>query len=260
MVSFNPDVVREQQAALERHPVYGALRDIDDLRVFMAHHVFSVWDFMSLIKYLQEQVAPVRVPWFPVADPAARYFINQLCLEEESDQVPLPDGGVTYASHFESYCASMQEIGADASIPERFLALLRQKGLEQALAAPFVPEPARRFTRTTFEFIDSGKPHAVAAALALGREKIIPGMFRRFLADMAIGDRDAPSFHYYLNRHIHLDEDFHAPLSLRLVDALCAGDAQRVAEAEQAARQALAARTAFWDGVLAAIEARRQAA
>ena len=34
MVSFNPDVVREQQAALERHPVYGALRDIDDLRVF----------------------------------------------------------------------------------------------------------------------------------------------------------------------------------------------------------------------------------
>ncbi|MFM1891418.1 MAG: hypothetical protein RLZ44_495 [Pseudomonadota bacterium] len=260
MTSFNPDVVREQQAALEQHPVYGALRDLEDLRVFMAHHVFSVWDFMSLIKYLQGKVAPVQVPWTPTGDPAARYFINQLCLEEESDQVPLPDGGVAYASHFESYCAAMREVGADAGIPERFIALVREQGLERALAAGFVPEPARQFNRTTFGLIAADRPHAVAAALALGREKIIPGMFRRFLSEMAISEHQAPSFHYYLHRHIHLDEDFHAPLSIRLVDALCAGDAQRVAEAEQAARLALAARAAFWDGVLGAIQARHQAA
>lgn len=50
---------------------------------------------------------------------------------------------------------------------------------------------AAQFMRSTFDFIASGKPHVVGAA-----------------------------FHYYLERHIHLDEDFHGPLSLRMVNEL----------------------------------------
>jgi hypothetical protein len=172
----------------------------------------------------------------------------------------MPDGRVRHASHFESYCEAMAEIGADASLPRNFVAMVAERGLDEALGHPTVPEPSRRFTRTTFAFLNAGKAHAVAAALALGREKIIPGMFRRFLDDMAITERHAPAFHFYLNRHIHLDEDFHAPLSIRLVESLCAGDPVRLREAEEAAQAALAARIAFWDGVLEAIEARRRAA
>ena len=260
MAIFDPETVRDQQLALERHPVYAALRDLDDLRVFMTHHVFSVWDFMSLIKSLQAVVAPVRVPWTPGGDPAARYFINQLCLEEESDQLPADGGRPRYASHFESYCEAMDEIGADASIPRRFVQRVRTEGLDGALAAPFVPEPSRRFTRTTFDLIGSGRPHAIAAALAVGRERIIPGMFRGFLADMAVTADQAPAFHYYLNRHVHLDEDFHGPLSLRLVEHLCDGDPEKVHEAERAARLALNARLDFWDGVLAALGSKEPAA
>lgn len=255
MARFDPELVLEQQHALNQHPVYAALTDLGDLRIFMTHHVFSVWDFMSLIKSLQQVVAPSRVPWTPSGDPAARYFINQLCLEEESDQLPNEAGEPRYASHFESYCVAMDEVGADSSIPNRFVEIVRQRGLEQALAAPFVPEPSRRFTRTTFDLIDSGRPHAIAAALALGREKIIPGMFRGFLAEMAVTVEQAPAFHYYLNRHIHLDEDFHAPLSLRLVDSLCDGDPEKIHEAERAAQLALNARLDFWDGVLEALRA-----
>jgi len=260
MKTFDPEVVRPQQEALENHPIYAALRSLDDLRLFMNHHVFSVWDFMSLIKYLQNAVAPTRVPWTPQGDAEARYFINQLCLEEESDEIELPDGSVRHASHFESYCEAMAEIGADADLPRRFVKAVDERGVALALADPTVPEPSRRFTHSTFDFIASGKPHAVAAVLALGREQIIPGMFRRFLSDMAITARDAPSFHFYLNRHIHLDEDFHGPLSIRLVNALCGGEQARIHEAEEAARAALTARITFWDGVLEAIEARRHAA
>jgi hypothetical protein len=215
---------------------------------------------MSLIKSLQQVVAPVRVPWTPSGDPATRYFINQLCLEEESDQVPAAGGEPVYASHFESYCAAMDEVGADSSIPRRFIERLQAEGLDAALDAPFVPKPSRVFTRTTFELIGSGRPHAIAAALALGRETIIPGMFRRFLADMAVRADQAPAFHFYLNRHIHLDEDYHGPLSLRLVDSLCAGDQDRIEEAEQAAQLALRSRIDFWDGVLEALPSRRSAA
>jgi len=93
----------------------------------------------------------------------------------------------------------------------------------------------------------------VAVALALGREHVIPAMFRAFLQRMAVTEEQAPIFHYYLKRHIHLDEDFHAPLSLRLLAALCGDDADKWREAEAAAETAVNARISFWDGVLKAL-------
>jgi hypothetical protein len=253
-LSFDMQSIRPLQRELEQHPVYAALHGVDDLRYFMQHHVYSVWDFMSLIKYLQARIAPAAYPWVPRSDGSVRRFINELVMEEESDQgLPGTNG---FSSHFELYCQAMREIGADAETPLRFVEEVRAHGIGPALALDFVPEPARRFTTATFAFIESGQPHRVAAALALGREHVIPGMFRAFLARMRISQQDAPAFHYYLNRHIHLDEDFHAPLSLRLLEELCGNDAEKLAEAEQAAQHALQARIAFWDGVLEAIRAK----
>lgn len=88
--AFNTSVVEALRQQLDKHPVYGAVRTLDDLRIFMSHHVFSVWDFMSVVKYLQQQIAPSAYPWKPRGHPSVRYFINQLVLEEESDQ-SLPD-------------------------------------------------------------------------------------------------------------------------------------------------------------------------
>lgn len=238
---------------LNQHPIYEALRDIHDLRVFMTHHVFSVWDFMSLIKYLQHKLAPAQVPWVPTGDPSVRYFINQLVLEEESDLIERAGDSPRYSSHFEFYCQAMNEIGADGDSPRRFVALVQEKGLDAALYSELVPVPSRYFTETTFCFIREDKPHAVAAALAVGRERVIPEMFRSLLARMAITPEDAPAFHYYLNRHIHLDEDFHGPLSMAMLDQLCSDDEQRLEEAVIAAEEAICARIRFWDAVLEAV-------
>lgn len=254
MASFDPAAVSDLQAELERHPVYGALRGLPELRLFMEHHVYSVWDFMSLIKTLQGRLAPVTVPWSPEGAGEVRYFINQLVLEEESDEAPPGADGVPgRASHYELYLQAMAEVGADPAPARQFVERARSAGIDAALEAGGPPEPARGFVAATFGFIATGRPHVVAAALALGREHVIPGMFREFIARIGIAREAAPAFHYYLHRHVHLDADFHGPLSLRMVDALCAGEPRRVEEAQEAARSALRARIRFWDGVMEAL-------
>jgi len=257
MRELNLEPMRPLLTELEQHPIYQALRAIEDLRLFMQHHVFLVWDFMSLLKYLQLQIAPARVPWTPEGDPALRYFINQLVVEEESDTAPGPRGEILFGSHFELYCNAMREIGGEAELAERFLDLVRKQGVDQALSSGLVPEPSREFLETTFGLLREDKPHLAAAGLALGRERIIPEMFRRFLREIQINEVQAPSFHYYLKRHIRLDEEVHGPLSLRLLAALCQGDPTKIEEAEAAAEEAICARIRFWDRVLETIATSR---
>lgn len=250
MSTFDLAALQPLREQLYRHPIYTAVTDLPRLRCFMEHHIYPVWDFQSLIKAIQAVVAPVTVPWMPPEDASVRRFINELVMEEESDEMPGADGQMGYISHFELYQMAMREVGADPSGMDRFLAQVRETGIDMALQAEAVPEAARRFVRSTFDFLGSGKPHVVMAAVALGREHIIPEMFRNLLSGMAVTEADAPAFHYYLRRHVHLDQDFHAPMSLRLLEHLCAGDPQRHAEAQAAARDAILARIAFWDGVM----------
>lgn len=259
-LTFDLSSVADLREKLNRHPIYRSLRDVNDLRIFMNHHIYSVWDFMSLLKTLQQAVAPAGAPWAPVGSAVLRRFINEIVLGEESDEgLPDANGNKSYISHFELYCQAMREIGADDRAPRAFVNTVQREGIRHALTRNLVPMAARWFMDSTFAFIATGKPHVVAAAFAMGREQVIPDMFRALLRDMQVREHEAPAFHYYLERHIHLDEDHHGPLSLRMLDELCAGDPQRLREAEQAARGAIEARIEFWDGVLGAMELERPA-
>ena len=251
-MSFDLKAIAPLQKQLDNHTIYSAITNIDELRVFMQHHVYSVWDFMSLVKYLQHQVASTQYPWLPGGDSQVQRFITELVLEEECDET---QDGQGYSSHFEMYCAAMDEIGADTKPIKMFLATVKEKGINAALQSEYIPAAARQFTRSTFNFIQSGKPHAVAAALALGREHIIPDMFRHILKEMDIHQLAAPTFHYYLERHVHLDEGTHAPMSIRMMEMLCQNDNDRL-EAVQFAKDAIKARIVFWDGVLATLKSK----
>jgi hypothetical protein len=248
---------------LDRHPVYGAVRNIDDLRRFMEHHIYSVWDFMSLLKYLQRDLANASVPWIPTGDvaaTAAQRFINEIVLGEETDE-GLPDakGKPTFISHFDLYLGAMEEVGANTAPVKAFLKSVQRNGIEKALKTAKIPEPARRFMQTTFGFIGTEKTHIVAAAFALGREQVIPGMFRALLADMNISKKKAPLFYYYLERHIHLDDELHGPLSLQLLGHLCKGSDAKLRVASKAGGAAIEARIAFWDGVHAVLSTTEKA-
>ncbi len=250
MSDFPLEALEPSRQRLNIHSLYGAVKTPDDLKVFMEHHVFSVWDFMSLVKSLQAGLAPIRVPWAPEGDPRARRLINEIAIEEESDQANSETGDTPdYLSHYELYTHAMEEIGASPAGIKSFVAIAHDQGIEAALTLGGAPPAAAEFVRATFDFIDRGKFHVIAAAFALGREHIIPDMFRSLLGRMSIDQEAAPAFHFYLNRHILLDEKSHGPLSLRMVEFFIQDDPAKCDEAIAAAISAIEARIRFWDGV-----------
>ena len=238
---------------LESHPVFRRLNTLDELRVFMEHHVFAVWDFMSLLKKLQQIYVPHGSPWIPNSNGNVVRFINEIIMEEESDQ-SFEKGGESHASHFEIYLQAMKEVGASTSVIDQFLKEVRSEGIDKALNFELVPEPSKKFMSYTFGLIERGKGHEIAASFAIGRESIVPLMFQRILDQTNITTEEAPVFHYYLERHAHLDGEHHGPMALRLLDDLCANDDQKENEVILEVESSLGARIKLWDGVLLATD------
>jgi hypothetical protein len=244
--------IRPIRERLVGHPIYASITTPETLCVFLEHHVFAVWDFMTLLKALQRDLTCVNVPWIPTGDPEARRLVNEIVLAEESDD----DGRGGHASHFELYLESMNQAGADTSTIEQFLGSLREgQTFDEALGSSEIPTSAKDFVRTTWSFVDSGSIPAIAAAFTLGREELIPDLFRGLVKNL---DDHEPGrlglFRHYLDRHVHLDEDEHGPMALRMLSTVCGNDPSRWRDARFAATVALEARLALWDGVLAEIE------
>jgi hypothetical protein len=237
--------------ALLKHRIYDDIDRIEALRLFMEHHVFAVWDFMSLLKVLQRRLCCVEVPWLPAAEPQGSRFINEIVLAEESDD----DGRGGFSSHFELYHRSMKQCGANTAGIDGFLSDIgRGVPVPTALASPTVPEAARRFVQETFKIIETGNLCAVASAFTFGREDLLPDVFQRIVDELntEAGGR-LEDFKYYLERHIGLDGDEHGPMATRLLQSLCGADDALWESAEQSAVACLIARQELWDGIYESI-------
>src|SRR6266446_362069 len=108
MSEYDNDHLCSLRTALLDHPIYTHVASVADLRRFMEDHVFAVWDFMSLLKRLQQDMTCIRVPWFPADNAKAARLINDIVIGEETDVDP--DG--SYVSHLALYLRAMSEIGA----------------------------------------------------------------------------------------------------------------------------------------------------
>ncbi|GAA2796720.1 DUF3050 domain-containing protein [Kitasatospora paracochleata] len=232
------------------HPIYREINSIERVRAFQEHHVFAVWDFMSLLKCLQRQLTCVELPWVPTGPTASRRLINEIVLVEESDEL-----GEGYISHFELYVDGMARAGADTAVVEAFLGLLgRGTSATEAAKAAEVPSAAAEFVAVTWDIIENAPVHCQAAAFAFGREDLIPEMFEQVVRIEDGGGR-LTVFKDYLARHIEVDGEQHTPMAMQMLIDLCGDDPQRWEECAATVRGALAARVALWDGILAAFDA-----
>jgi FAD/FMN-containing dehydrogenase len=232
------------------HPMYASLDNHAAIVTFMEHHVFAVWDFMSLLKSLQRSLTCVDVPWVPSGPTGSRRLINDIVLVEESDE-----RGSGFISHFELYIEGMAEAGADTSAIASFLEYVSSgKPVGQALDLAKVLVPSAEFVRTTWSFIHGTKVHQQAAAFAFGREDLIPDMFTQVVEVKEQGAK-LDTFVDYLVRHIQVDGEEHTPMAMQMLADLCGDDEDKWRECAETVNLALNARQRFWDGILASISA-----
>lgn len=245
--------MRRLRHELETHPVFAEIAHAEALRSFMQVHVFAVWDFMSLTKRLQRDLTCVELPWMPPANPEAARLINDIVLAEESDI----DADGHPASHLDLYLKAMRDVGASTAQFDHFLSALRGgASLSDALARAEVPRFVRDFVEHTIGTCLRGSTLEVMSSFFYGRENVIPPMFQSLLDRWGLSEGQAPGFVYYLQRHIELDGDSHGPAASRLIQAELARDADGLARARDAAREAMAARRALWDGTAALLRER----
>ena len=94
---------------LRNHSLYNNIKDVEDLKIFSSAHVYAVWDFMSLLKFLQIKLTSTSLPWFPSENNTTAKLINEIVAGEETDE----DQNANPMSHFEMYINSIQEFGLD---------------------------------------------------------------------------------------------------------------------------------------------------
>lgn len=234
------------------------INDIEDLKIFMQYHVFAVWDFMSLLKTLQNNLTCTSVPWFPVGSAETRFLINEIVVGEEADI----DLNGNRKSHFELYLDAMQQCGADTSQIEQFISVLKTKNnFDSAFNEANIPQEAKDFINFTFSIINSKKDYLQSAIFTFGREDLIPGMFVSLINDMHKNFPDDISiFKYYLDRHIEVDGEQHSHLALKMTANLCNENEQYWKEAQEATVQSLQKRITLWDGVYNALQEKRKIA
>jgi hypothetical protein len=245
------DSIEPTRQKVISHPLYRELKTKDAVVTFMEHHVFAVWDFMSLLKTLQRNLTCVQVPWVPTGPLVSRRLINDINLVEESDEL---DG--SFISHFELYLAGMRQAGADPTAVDAFIGLLRGgRPVLDALDEAGAPGPAAEFVAVTWDFISGVPVHCQAAAFAFGREDLIPDMFDQ-VAALNAESGDLSTFVDYLRRHIQVDSEEHTPMAMQMLVDLCGDDGAKWAQCEETVNLALSARLRLWDGILGQIHSR----
>ena len=240
-------VIEPLRQEIINHKVYSMINDIEDLKIFMQYHVFAVWDFMSLLKTLQNNLTCTSVPWFPVQSADTRFLINEIVVGEESDV----DLHGVRKSHFELYLDGMEQSGASTLQILLFIDDLKLHGnIRQAYRVSKAPFQAREFVDFTFDIISSKKNYLQSAVFTFGREDLIPDMFLSVINTIHKNFPDEISiFKYYIERHIEVDGGHHSDLALQMTAKLGGSNEQLWLEAEEAVVQALKRRIGLWDGI-----------
>jgi len=229
------------------HPLYAKIQTLKEVQTFSRYHVFAVWDFMSLLKSLQNNLTCTTIPWHPKGSANTRFLINEIVVGEESDV----DAFGNRISHFELYLQAMEQMGASTKEMQVLIGHLKMGlPIARALERMVLPAGVKDFLSFTFDIIQE-PIHVQAAVFSFGREDLIPDMFLGLLKEIAkLHPEKLDGFIYYLERHIEVDGGHHSHLAMEMVIELCGDSLSKWMEATEAAKLSLEKRIQLWDAIL----------
>ena len=239
------DEIQPLREKLKKHELYESLKSIEDIKVFMESHVYAVWDFMSLLKALQNLLTCTKIPWTPNLDSKSARLINQIIVDEESDLNYNGDP----KSHFEMYLEAMEEIQANTLPINHFISGIKEQDATVNFINNYnIDSSIQSFLNFSFQTIEGRKSHEIAAAFTFGREEIIPDMFIAIIEQTEKSKKvSLDKINYYLQRHIDLDGGEHGPLAHEMIVELCQEDSLKWQEVINISKKALEERIKLWD-------------
>ena len=243
--------IKPLKKCLMVHPIYKHIKDEKTLRQFMENHIFSVWDFQSLLKSLQKNLSCIEIPWRPTQNKEARRLINEIVLDEESGNHP--DGG--YASHFELYREAMLDAGADVTRIDKLIKKIDKCSDVNEIIDENVSENASQFVKFTFKYINANNLCELMSIFTFGREDIIPSMFEKIIGSFSDKNKkNWEKFKFYLKEHITCDSDRHGPMAKNILKIICKNNTEKWKIAENSAVESLKQRIIMWDNIVQSIK------
>ncbi len=239
------DKVASLTDVLNKHQAYDILNTLDDVREFMEQEVFVAWDYMSLLKALQQQLTCTAIPWIPPSNTTVCRFINETVLNEESDF----NCENRPQSSFEMFLESMLELEADVFNVTSFMHEAHNpESLDCAFKNEKLSQPIRDFLKHTFKLIAENKPHAVASVLTYGRVGFLPDRLKAVIekADEQ-SSKNYPRLLHFLQRRLDKDKEFNQQCAQYMVESLCGDSDVKWQEAERAAVRSLELRKNLMD-------------
>ena len=233
------------QKILVKHDLYKNINTIEDIQTFMQMHIYAVWDFMSLLKALQNELTCTRTPWVASKHRLSRRLVNEIVLCEESDY---NENNITM-SHFEMYLDAMKQSKASTVEIETFLSSLEKTNdYYESVKNIKIQNEIKEFMDFTFEIINTKKAHLIAAVFTFGRENLVPDIFIELVRKHNKNkNEDLSKFVYYLDRHIEVDGEEHGPMALNMINELCGDDEKKWSEANDVCIKAMQMRIKLWD-------------
>ena len=231
---------------LKNHSLYNSIESVDDLKIFSNAHVYAVWDFMSLLKFLQINLTTISIPWYPSNNTSTAKLINEIVAGEETDENEFGKP----MSHFEMYLDSIESFGVKTdSILNNINSIKSLDTIQNEIEKLEIKDYIKEFLKFTFSVINNGKIHEVAAVFTFGREDLIPDMFMPLLEGINSKNNELNKLIYYFKRHIEVDGDMHGPMAMEMLKYLCKDDEEKILEAKLISEKALLSRISFWDGI-----------
>jgi hypothetical protein len=243
------NIIKPIRAKLINHDLYKHIETPDDLRIFTEHHIFAVWDFMSLAKALQQRLTCVNVPWTPNNTSSDySYLINDIILAEESD---ISRNGQRQ-SHFEMYLDAMKDLNASTQNIDSFIEQIKHgTDVFLVISASDLPKSVKSFLIFTFNTIFHQQTPEILSAFTFGREHLIPDMFSEIIVNIQhrFPRENISKLKYYFERHIEIDADEHGPMALQLIENICGTDSTKWDAVEKTAIKSLKKRLKLWNGI-----------